>query len=41
MQRRRVRRVPVTGPQSLLVGQLQALAQLIGEQVKADQMLRP
>jgi CBS domain-containing protein len=54
MQRRRVRRVPVVGPQQRLVGliaaddllrvlsqQLQALAQLLGEQVKVEQMVRP
>ena len=54
MQRRRVRRLPVTGPQDRLVGviaaddllrvlaeQLQTLAQLIGEQVKVEQMVRP
>jgi CBS domain-containing protein len=54
MQRRRVRRVPVTGPQDRLVGvisaddllrlladQLQTLAQLIGDQIKVEQMVRP
>jgi CBS domain-containing protein len=54
MQRRRVRRVPVVGPQQRLVGliaaddllrvlsqQFQALAQLLGEQVKVEQMVRP
>jgi CBS domain-containing protein len=54
MQRRRVRRVPVVGPQQQLVGliaaddllrvlsqQFQALAQLLGEQVKVEQMVRP
>jgi len=54
MQRRRVRRVPVTGAQQKLVGivaaddllrllsdQLHALAQVLGEQVKVEQMVRP
>ncbi|HET9978108.1 MAG TPA: CBS domain-containing protein [Burkholderiaceae bacterium] len=54
MQRRRVRRVPVVGPQHRLVGivsaddllrllaqQLQTLAQVLGEQVKVEQMARP
>jgi CBS domain-containing protein len=54
MQRRRVRRLPVTGAQNRLVGmiaaddllrllatQLQALSQLLGEQVKVEQMTRP
>ena len=54
MQRRRVRRVPVVGPQQRLLGviaaddllrelsrQLQALTQLLGEQVKVEQMVRP
>lgn len=54
MQRRRVRRVPVTGPQQRLVGvisaddllrvlvdELQHLSQLINEQVKVEQIVRP
>jgi len=54
MQRRHVRRVPVTGPQRRLVGmiaaddvlralanELQALAQVLGEQVKVEQIVRP
>jgi len=54
MQRRRVRRVPVTGPQRRLVGmiaaddvlraltnELQALAQVLSEQVKVEQLVRP
>lgn len=54
MQRRRVRRLPVVGPQQSLVGviaaddllrllseQLQALAQLVGDQIKVEQMVRP
>jgi CBS domain-containing protein len=54
MQQRRVRRMPVTGPQQRLVGvisaddllrvlvdELQHLSQLIGEQVKVEQLVRP
>jgi CBS domain-containing protein len=54
MQRRRVRRVPVVGPQRRLVGliaaddvlraltdELLALAQVLGEQVKVERILRP
>jgi CBS domain-containing protein len=54
MRQRRVRRMPVTGPQQRLVGvisaddllrvlvdELQHLSQLIGEQVKVEQMVRP
>ncbi|MDH4059378.1 MAG: CBS domain-containing protein [Aquincola sp.] len=54
MQRRRVRRVPVTGTQDRLVGviaaddllrmiveELQSLAQVLGEQVKVEQIVRP
>jgi signal-transduction protein with cAMP-binding, CBS, and nucleotidyltransferase domain len=54
MQRRRVRRVPVTGAQDRLVGviaaddllrlladELQRVAQVFGEQVKAEHISRP
>ena len=54
MQRRRVRRVPVVGPQQRLVGmiaaddvlraladELLALALVLGEQIKAERVLRP
>jgi signal-transduction protein with cAMP-binding, CBS, and nucleotidyltransferase domain len=54
MQRRRVRRVPVVGPQQRLVGmiaaddvlrtlvdELQALSEVLGEQIKVERLLRP
>lgn len=54
MQRRRVRRLPVVGPQQRLVGmiaaddllralanELLALALVLGEQIKAERVLRP